>query len=203
MLRATGAVAERYVLQIRPFKHASTVHWDRGIHAPFARIIGHFPAGIVQSDGMVLASGPFMTTVADVLIAKGSAVHTVAGTASVYDAIDKMVRYNIGALVVVDAGNLQGIVTERDYLQRVALAGRTSKTTMVHEIMSVSTATVGTSATVEECMQLMTRLRVRHLPVLTLNRIVGLVSIGDVVKSLLNEQAGHIQNLTEYIQGRA
>lgn len=153
--------------------------------------------------GTVLASIPLMTTVADVLVAKGSGVHSVTGTMSVYDAIDKMVRYNIGALVVVEGWNLQGILTERDYLRRVALVGRTSKTTMVREIMSASPETVTTANTVEECMQLMTRLRVRHLPVLTLNRIVGIVSIGDVVKSLLNEQASHIQNLTEYIQGRA
>ena len=119
-----------------------------------------------------------------------------------YDAIDKMVRYNIGALVVVDAGNLQGIVTERDYLQRVALAGRTSKTTMVREIMSVSTATVGTLNTVEECMQLMTRLRVRHLPVLTLNRVVGIVSIGDVVKSRVDQLERDRKELLEYVSGR-
>jgi CBS domain-containing protein len=144
-----------------------------------------------------------MATVADVLVAKGSGVHSVTGMTSVYDAIDKMVRYNIGALVVLEGGNLQGIVTERDYLRRVALVGRTSKTTAVREIMSPSPETVSTANTVEECMQLMTRLRVRHLPVLTMNRIVGIVSIGDVVKSLLNEQACHIQNLTEYIQGRA
>jgi len=144
-----------------------------------------------------------MATVADILDAKGYVVHGVRRNATVYEAIESMVRHNIGALVVVEDGILCGIITERDYLRRVAVEGRTSKTTTVDEIMSTKVVCVTPNTTVESCMQLMTGKRTRHLPVMKGDRLCGIVSIGDVVKTQIREQATHIQHLTDYIQGRA
>jgi CBS domain-containing protein len=144
-----------------------------------------------------------MATVADLLDQKGSATHSVGSQATVYEAIERMVAHNVGALLVVDGGALVGIVTERDYLRRIAVEGRTSKETLVAAIMSNRPVTVGLSTSVDKCMQIMTERRIRHLPVVAGNRIAGIVSIGDIVKSLLREQATHIEHLTEYIQGRA
>jgi CBS domain-containing protein len=114
-----------------------------------------------------------------------------------------MVRNNVGALLVVKDDALVGIVTERDYLRRIAVEGRTSKETSVAAIMTANPTTVNPTTTVEQCMQTMTERRIRHLPVLSRNRIAGVVSIGDIVKSLMKEQTVHIEHLTEYIQGRA
>ena len=144
-----------------------------------------------------------MATVADILIQKGSTAHSVGPQATVYEAIEKMVVHNVGALLVVDGSQLVGIVTERDYLRQIAVKGRTSRETLVSAIMSNRLITVAPSTTVERCMQTMTERRIRHLPVLAGSRIAGVVSIGDIVKNLLREQATHIEHLTEYIQGRA
>ncbi|HVU03254.1 MAG TPA: CBS domain-containing protein [Polyangiaceae bacterium] len=144
-----------------------------------------------------------MATVADVLADKGSAVFAVSPTASVYEAIERMVANNVGALVVLDGAALTGIVTERDYLRRVALEGRTSRETTVAEIMSPGVVTVTPGTSLDQCMRFMTGRRVRHLPVLAAGRLAGIISIGDVVKRLLGEQATQIQDLTLYIQGRA
>ena len=144
-----------------------------------------------------------MATVADIISQKGSTAHSVGPQATVYEAIEKMVQNNIGALLVVDGAALIGIVTERDYLRRIAVEGRTSKGTLVSAIMSTRLTTVAMGTTVERCMQIMTERRIRHLPVVAGSRIAGVVSIGDIVKSLMREQATHIEHLTEYIQGRA
>ncbi len=144
-----------------------------------------------------------MAMVSDILVAKGDTVHGIRRTATVFEAIAVMVRYNIGALVVTDGDELCGIVTERDYLGRVAVEGRTSKTTLVDEIMSSNVVCVTPSTTVEHCMQLMTDRRTRHLPVLRGDRVCGIVSIGDIVKKKIRDQATHIESLTGYIQGRA
>ena len=144
-----------------------------------------------------------MATVADIISQKGSTAHSVAPQATVYEAIEKMVQNNIGALLVVDGAALVGIVTERDYLRRIAVEGRTSKGTLVSAIMSTRLTTVALGTTVERCMQIMTERRIRHLPVVAGSRIAGVVSIGDIVKNLMREQANHIEHLTEYIQGRA
>jgi len=144
-----------------------------------------------------------MATVSDILAVKGTAVHGVRRTASVYEAIESMVKHNIGALVVTDEEEVCGIITERDYLRRVAVEGRTSRTTRVDEIMSVKVVCVTPNTPLEQCMQLMTDKRTRHLPVMSGTRLAGIVSIGDIVKNLMREQATHIEHLTDYIQGRA
>jgi len=144
-----------------------------------------------------------MATVSDILAIKGHAVHGVRRTATVYEAIAAMLRHNIGSLVVMDETAFCGIITEREYLRKVALEGRTSRTTIVDEIMMTDVPCVTPSTTLDQCMQLMTDKRVRHLPVMKGDRLAGIVSIGDIVKQMLGEQAIHIQSLTQYIQGRA
>src|SRR5437667_8445263 len=107
-----------------------------------------------------------MATVADLICEKGSTVHCVERRATVYEAIEKMVRHNVGALLVMENGDLLGIITERDYLRYVALQGRTSRSTAVDEIMSVDPSCVSPETSLAECMSIMTEKRVRHLPVL-------------------------------------
>ena len=144
-----------------------------------------------------------MATVADIIALKGTTTHCVGPHDTVYAAIEKMVRNNIGALVVLENEVLVGVITERDYLRRIAVEGRTSRGTPVAAIMSTRPPTVTPGMSVQQCMQTMTERRIRHLPVLANGRLGGIVSIGDIVKSLITEQASHIENLTHYIQGRA
>ncbi|HEX6699136.1 MAG TPA: CBS domain-containing protein [Gaiellaceae bacterium] len=141
-----------------------------------------------------------MSTVADILGAKGRRVLQIDADASVLDAIKQMVDGNVGALLVTESGNLIGIVTERDYLRRVTLEGRTEKDTLVREIMSAPLVYVTPETTIEECMAVMTERRIRHLPVLDDGReTVGVVSIGDVVKFQSKQQDVQIRLLTDYI----
>ncbi len=142
-----------------------------------------------------------MTDVADILRAKGSQVYTISENATVYDAIQKMVEHDVGSLVVVDGGVPVGIVTERHYLKRVALEGRTSKNTLVSDIMSPQIVCVAPETGLDVCMNLMTEHRMRQLAVVSETRLVGIVSIGDVVKRLAREHRQEIQYLTDYIQG--
>ena len=144
-----------------------------------------------------------MAIVRDMIRTKGATVHSVTPSATVFEAIEKMVRYNIGALIVIENDVPCGILTERDYLKRVALEGRTSKTTRVGDIMTTKLITVSMDTPVTDCMEFFTNRRVRHLPVKDGDRIVGIVSIGDVVKNLIRDQQQHIEHLEEYIQGRA
>jgi len=144
-----------------------------------------------------------METVSDILEAKGNRVHGIRKTATVFEAVESMSRHNVGALVVTDEDQICGIITERDYLRRVVLLGRTSRTTSVGEVMSTKLVCVDPSSSLDHCMQLMTNRRIRHLPVLSGDRLAGIVSIGDIVKTMIREQASHIQHLTDYIQGRA
>jgi CBS domain-containing protein len=140
--------------------------------------------------------------VSDILDAKGRNVLRIDGSATVYEAIAKMVDGNVGALLVYDGERLEGIVTERDYLRRVALQGRDERTTPVREIMSTELVYVGPDASIDECMAVMTERRIRHLPVLAEEReVVGIVSIGDVVKFQSREQGVQIRFLTDYISG--
>jgi CBS domain-containing protein len=114
-----------------------------------------------------------------------------------------MVEANVGSLLVTEDGRLRGIVTERDYLRRVALEGRTEQDTLVGEIMSSPLVYVTPETSVDECMAVMTERRIRHLPVLDENRdVVGVISIGDLVKFQSKEQSAHIRLLTEYISSR-
>ena len=143
-----------------------------------------------------------MGHVSDILDAKGTDVLGIEGSATVHEAVARMVEANIGALLVYESGALAGIVTERDYLRRVAVEGRDERTTPVREIMSRELVYVGPDATVDECMAVMTERRIRHLPVVGEGReVLGIVSIGDVVKFQSREQSVQIRFLTEYISG--
>jgi CBS domain-containing protein len=142
-----------------------------------------------------------MTDVADILRAKGAQVYTIDGGATVYEAIRKMVEHDVGSLVVMDGDVPAGIITERHYLKRVALEGRTSRTTSVSEIMSPEIVCVAPETGLDVCMNLMTEHRARQLAVVSEARLVGIVSIGDVVKRLAREHRREIQYLTDYISG--
>ena len=141
-----------------------------------------------------------MATVSEILGAKGRDVLQIDASATVFDAIKRMVDANVGALLVTDGGRVAGIVTERDYLRRVTLEGRTEKGTQVREIMSAELVYVTPETSIEECMAVMTERRIRHLPVLAEDRdLVGIVSIGDVVKFQSKQQDVQIRLLTDYI----
>ncbi len=141
-----------------------------------------------------------MATVRQILDGKGHEVYTVRPEATVFEALEKMAEYNVGALPVVDAsGRLVGIFSERDYARKVILRGKASKDVPVSEIMSTHVLYVTPETTDWQCMALMTDKRVRHLPVMEEGRLVGFVSIGDVVKSIMNEQRFQIEQLEQYI----
>jgi CBS domain-containing protein len=140
-----------------------------------------------------------MQQVKHLLEGKGKAVYAVAPDASVYEAIQQMAEKNVGALVVIRGSELVGIVSERDYARKVILKDRSSRETPVAEIMTASVVTVASDATVDECMRLCTDGRLRHLPVLDGDRIVGVVSIGDLVKAVISEQKETINQLESYI----
>jgi len=143
-----------------------------------------------------------MTTVAQILKSKrDQTVATISPGASVFEAVQKMAERNIGALVVVENGKVVGVVTERDYARKVALMARTSRDTPVRDIMSAPVMYVRPSQTNEECMALMTENRLRHLPVMEDERMVGLISIGDLVKDIISEQKMIIEQLEHYIAG--
>lgn len=143
-----------------------------------------------------------MSSVEQILGGKGRDVLSVDADASVYDAAKKMIEANVGAMLVSVDGRISGIVTERDYLRRVTLEGRSDRETPVREIMSSPLIVVSLETSVEECMALMTERRIRHLPVAENGEIVGVISIGDVVKFTSKEQSVKIQYLTEYITAR-
>ena len=144
-----------------------------------------------------------MTAVADILKAKGDAiVHTIGPNDSVFDALQRMADKGIGALLVMEGERIVGIVTERDYARKIALKGRTSALTHVRDVMTTSVMFVKPSQTSEECMALMTDNRLRHLPVVKDDRLVGLISIGDLVKDIISEQKFVIEQLEHYISGQ-
>ena len=140
-----------------------------------------------------------MSRLAEILDEKGSNVFTIDADASVFEAVQRMVEENIGSLLVTERGETAGIVTERDYLRRVTLEGRTDRETAVREIMSEPIIAVTPDMSVDECMALMTDRRVRHLPVVDEGAVVGLVSIGDLVKFTADRRASEIRLLTDYI----
>jgi CBS domain-containing protein len=138
--------------------------------------------------------------VSDILDEKGREVLSIGGEATVFDAIKRMVEANVGSLLVLEDGKLAGIITERDYLRRVTLEGRTEKETPVREIMSTPLVYVTPETSLDECMAVMTERRIRHLPVLAEDReVLGLVSIGDLVKYRSKKQDVQIRLLTDYI----
>ena len=142
-----------------------------------------------------------MARLSDILRNKSGDVLKIETSATVYDAIEKMVERNVGSILVTDGDDVVGIMTERDYLRKIALQGRTSRETQVGEIMSSPLVYVTPKKTVEESMAIMTDRRIRHLPVVDEEKVVGVVSIGDLVKFQSQEQSFRIQYLTEYISG--
>jgi CBS domain-containing protein len=140
-----------------------------------------------------------MKTVAEVLSGKDPELHTIGPDASVLDALRVMAEHEVGALPVVDGGRLVGLISEREYARKVILLDRSSRTTPVRDIMMTRVPCVEPGRTVEECMALMTDKRVRHLPVLEGEALVGLVSIGDLVKAIIDEQQFIIEQLELYI----
>lgn len=142
-----------------------------------------------------------MTTAHDILRYKGHTVHSVRPDDTVLSALGAMAEHDIGAVLVVEGDELVGILTERDYARKVALMGRASRDSPVRAIMTADIVCIPSNRTVEECMALMTERRCRHLPVVENGRVIGLVSIGDLVKATIDEQEFTINQLKNYIAG--
>ena len=142
-----------------------------------------------------------MTTVQQLLKEKTAGAWTIGPRATVYQALELMAEKEVGALVVVDNGKVAGMFSERDYARKVILRGRASKTTTVGELMTSKVFYVTPDQTIEDCMALMTEKRSRHLPVLDGDKLIGLVSIGDVVKAIIVDQEITIRSLKNYITG--
>lgn len=143
-----------------------------------------------------------MKSVAEILRSKPEqTVHTITPSASVFDAVKLMAEKSIGALLVMEDQKIDGIITERDYARKIVLMGRSSKETPVREIMTSPVMYVRPDQTNEECMALMTDNRVRHLPVIDDDKLIGLISIGDLVKDIISEQKFIIDQLEHYIMG--
>ena len=140
-----------------------------------------------------------MKRITDLLNVKGRSIWNVPPDATVYDAIEQMAEKGVGALLVMEGERLVGIVSERDYARKVILKGKMSRETLVHEIMSHPVICAGQEMTVEQAMALMTEKRVRHLPVLFDDEVVGVISIGDVVRAIIDDKEFYIQQLTSYI----
>lgn len=146
-----------------------------------------------------------MTAVTHILKAKKSedaTVHSIAPTATVLEALQSMSEKHIGALLVMEDNRIVGILTERDYARKIALLGRSSLTTRVSEVMTKAVLYVDPSQTSEECMALMTQNRLRHLPVVENGELLGLISIGDLVKDIISQQQFIIEQLEHYISGQ-
>ncbi len=142
------------------------------------------------------------TLVSDLLAQKGNAVHSIDPDATVFDAIGRMVEKNSGSLLVMQGEEILGILTERDYLRRVALQGRSSRSTSVREIMTSDLVVISPACDLEQAMAIMTEKRIRHLPVIDGPGLAGVISIGDIVKHLSAEREAEIAYLHEYISGR-
>ena len=140
-----------------------------------------------------------MSKVSDILGDKDGNVLSIEAGSTVFEAVQEMVEANVGSLLVTDGGDIVGIVTERDYLRRVTLEGRTDRETAVGEIMSSPLVVVTRETEIDECMAIMTDRRIRHLPVVEDGDVVGVVSIGDLVKFKSKQQSFEIQYLTDYI----
>lgn len=142
-----------------------------------------------------------MGKVRDILRIKGNAIFSVTPTTTIYEALELMVEKNIGALLVSDHDKLVGIFTERDYARKVILKGKSSRNTTIEEAMTANPFTVTPDASIDECMQLMSGKKFRHIPVILDERLVGMISIGDVVKFIIDEQHFIIKDLERYITG--
>jgi CBS domain-containing protein len=142
-----------------------------------------------------------MRLVKHLLEGKGDAIFAISPTSPVLDAIRLMAEKSVGALIVMDTQKLVGIVSERDYARKVILKGRSSKDTPVSEIMSSPVLTVAASDTINHCMKQVTEHRIRHLPVVDNQKVVGVLSIGDLVKAVIDDQAEQLEHLQKYIAG--
>ncbi len=142
-----------------------------------------------------------MRTVQQLLDEKSGDIHSVHPDESVFDAIKKLANANIGSLIVIEDGRPVGIFTERDYARSVVLQGKSSPTTPVRDIMTTRVIYVKPEQTVEECMAIMTDKHIRHLPVLRDDKLVGMISIGDLVKSIIEDQKFTIEQLETFIRG--
>jgi CBS domain-containing protein len=143
-----------------------------------------------------------MKSAADILKSKSrQTIFTITPTASVFDAVKLMAVKDIGAVLVMDGEHVAGIFTERDYARKIAIMSRSSRDTMVREVMTSTVMYVRPDQTSEECMALMTESRIRHLPVMDGDKLLGVVSIGDLVKDIISEQQFTIQQLEHYITG--
>ena len=146
-----------------------------------------------------------MGKVRNILEAKGDGsgkIFSVEPTTIVYAAIEEMAQKNIGGLLITENGKLVGIFTERDYARKLILKGKSSKDTPIGDLMTKSPFTVGLDSSIEECMQLMSNRRIRHLPVIENEELVGVISIGDVVRFIIDEQKSIIAHLESYIAGQ-
>lgn len=142
-----------------------------------------------------------MKLVTHLLDNKGRHIISIAPDASVFDAIKLMAEKAVGSLIVMKDDELVGIITERDYARKVIIKGRSSETTRVEEIMTVDVLTASSSDTVNACMELMTERKIRHLPVVEDNRVIGMISIGDLVQAIIADQQEAIEHLENYISG--
>ena len=140
-----------------------------------------------------------MATIRQLLSDKGAQVYAISPQASVYAAVASMAKHGVGALLVTQGDALAGIVSERDYARKVILLDRSSRSTSVSEIMTSTVITIGPEQTIEQAMQLMTAHRIRHLPVIDEGRVIGVLSIGDLVKAVIGEQRIEIEQLQQYI----
>jgi CBS domain-containing protein len=140
-------------------------------------------------------------TISEILNHKGSTVYSVAPDAMVFDAIQLMSDKNVGALLVIEREKLVGIISERDYTRKVAIKGKSSKQTKVREILSDQLIRVSPSHSIEDCLRLMTEHRIRHLPVVNDDEVVGIISIGDLVNWIISAQTSTIFQLQTYISG--
>jgi CBS domain-containing protein len=140
-----------------------------------------------------------MSTVRNLLEKKGNIVYSVSPDNTVYDALEELEEKNLGGLVVVENGKLIGVFTERDYARKVILKGRSSKETLVKDIMSNRPIFVNPDNTIDECMQLMDNKLIRHLPVMENEKLIGVISIGDIIRHIMSEKDFIIKNLEHYI----
>jgi CBS domain-containing protein len=142
-----------------------------------------------------------LITVRDLLRNKGSEVLSIHPESTVYEALQLMAERNVGALLVMNSGRLAGIFSERDYARKLVLKGKFSRTTSVKEVMTEEVITVSPEEDIERCMDIMTNSRVRHLPVVQQDKVIGVISIGDIVKTIISDQKFAIDVLEQYITG--
>ena len=142
-----------------------------------------------------------MRRVKDILASKGNEICSIGPNASVYDAIHLLAEKGIGALTVLDNEQLVGIISERDYARQIILKGRSSENTLVKDIMSSDVITAQPGHEIEECMHMMTEKRIRHLPIVEDDNLVGIISIGDLIRAIIADQQSTIGDLEKYISG--